>query len=232
MIIMGVLYKLLLVVVPVLLLMWYMYRICNGGNVPAKWLKMAFWGGFLLVPSVFCIIPFLDATNIYDENSLTVWGELWNMFVSGALLEELLKFILLCLIVNFFRFKKGTDLVVVAAFIGLGFACAENILYILLSDDWVGTGVARALRSLPDHCCYAIIMGYFYYWARCIKGRMKYLFYVLAFFLPVACHWGSNALLMVDNFNVFLPIILTVAVIVLSKWLINLLKSQQGGVVQ
>jgi RsiW-degrading membrane proteinase PrsW (M82 family) len=54
------------------------------------------------------------------------------------------------------------DGIVYAAAVSLGFAGLENVMYLFSSDDWVSTGIARALFSVPGHCFFGILMGYYY----------------------------------------------------------------------
>ena len=55
--------------------------------------------------------------------------------------------------------KKAKNIIVYAVFSSLGFACIENILYVL--SGGVGIAILRAILSVPGHMCFGVIMGYF-----------------------------------------------------------------------
>lgn len=86
-------------------------------------------------------------------------------FLVVGLSEELCKYLLL-------RFRSWRshhfncqfDGVVYAVFVGLGFALAENISYVLKYG--LGTALVRAVTVIPGHACFAVFMGAFYGAAR------------------------------------------------------------------
>lgn len=58
------------------------------------------------------------------------------------------------------HFNCQFDAVVYSVFVGLGFALAENISYVL--QYGFGTAVIRAVTAIPGHACFAVFMGAFY----------------------------------------------------------------------
>ena len=62
------------------------------------------------------------------------------------------------------NFNCQFDGVVYAAFVSLGFALWENILYVL--EFGFETALIRAVTAVPGHCCFGIFMGVFYGAAR------------------------------------------------------------------
>ena len=88
------------------------------------------------------------------------------------------------------------DGIVYAVCIGLAFAAAENIRYVLAAMDLIpmytteyvyATGVVRALTAVPGHFGFAVIMGYFYSFYLFSKYR-KTMYLALAFIVPVLFH--------------------------------------------
>ncbi len=89
-----------------------------------------------------------------------VVAQLIRAFVFVGLLEEASKFLFLR--TYFYRlphFDEPFDGIVYAVMIGMGFASAENILYVLQGGG--GTAVMRMFTAVPGHAVFAVIMGYF-----------------------------------------------------------------------
>ncbi len=83
-----------------------------------------------------------------------------SAFVGIGLVEELCKFFILR--THAFRkpqFNEPFDGIVYAAFVGLGFATAENVMYVW--QEGFGTGVLRMFTAVPAHYAFGVIMGYY-----------------------------------------------------------------------
>ena len=82
-------------------------------------------------------------------------------FLCVALVEEGFKWLFMYVITHKSRhFNCRFDGVVYAAFVSLGFAAAENVFYVL--QGGFGVAALRMAVSVPAHCAFAVIMGYFY----------------------------------------------------------------------
>ena len=144
-------------ILPVLLLMIYIYRQDKYEKEPVKSLAKAFIGGiaaiFIDIVLVTSIDSFFGATTF----SRTVF---YQAFLQAGIPEEFSKFVIFMILVwrdkNFDEYFDG---IVYATFIGLGFACLENIEYVL--EFGIGTGVVRALISVPGHFLFGVVLGYF-----------------------------------------------------------------------
>lgn len=99
------------------------------------------------------------------------------------------------------HFNEFFDGIVYACFIGLGFACIENIMYVFNTESLasaVHVGVMRALLSVPGHFLFAVIMGYFLGMAKFNpQKRGKYL--LLSYACPVFAHGLFDYLLMLSS---------------------------------
>ena len=83
-----------------------------------------------------------------------------------------------------------------AAFVGVGVAGFENLLYIL--QGGLGLAIGRGIFAVPAHFFFAIFMGYFFSMARFrYEQRRKYL--ALAYFVPVMLHGTYDGVLMYMN---------------------------------
>lgn len=84
-----------------------------------------------------------------------------NNFFGIALIEEGLKWLALILLTrknkNFNCFFDG---LVYAVFVSLGFAAAENLLYVFANG--FETAAIRAVTAIPGHFFDAVLMGYYY----------------------------------------------------------------------
>jgi RsiW-degrading membrane proteinase PrsW (M82 family) len=166
-------------ILPVAGLLIFIYFQDKYQKEPIKSLLKAFFGGMLavvidivLVTSIeftIGLIPILSDTVFYDS------------FLTAAIPEELCKFLIFMIFIwrdkNFDEYFDG---IVYATFIGLGFACVENIEYVF--EYGFGTGVSRALFAVPGHFLFGVLMGYFLSLAKFTpEKRKKYIFLGLLF---------------------------------------------------
>ena len=105
-----------------------------------------------------------------------------------ALVEEGCKYFTFKLMIFHDRaFDNTYDGIIYGAASALGFATLENILYVF--GGGLGTGIARAVLSVPLHACTGILMGYYFGISKYKKyndiqhnknpQRMAYVFAVL-----------------------------------------------------
>ena len=177
-------------VLPVIVLMVYIYRQDKYEKEPLGLLIRAFIGGMIAIPLDLALVSLINGV-YYSE---TVF---YSAFIEAGFCEELCKFSILFLTIWWNRnFNEYMDGIVYAAFVGLGFACIENILYVF--EGGIGTGIVRALLSVPGHFLFAVIMGYFFSLAKFNKkGRFGYLMGGL--FSAVLAHGLFDWLLMITD---------------------------------
>lgn len=184
-------------VLPVIALLIYIYRKDKYEKEPIGQLVKAFFGGILAIPVTFLFVYILNSL-WYSE---TVF---YRSFLEAGLVEELSKLIILFLFIWRNRnFNEYMDGIVYAVFIGMGFACIENILYVYSSGlesylSGIGTSVIRALLSVPGHFLFAVIMGYFFDLAK-FEKKHKMRNISLALFFPFIAHGVFDWLLMHGN---------------------------------
>ena len=144
-------------ILPVVVLMVFIYRQDKYQKEPIKSLAKAFIGGMIAIPLDILIVTGLDLALGETALAQTVF---FSAFMEAGIPEELCKFIIFMIFIwrdkNFDEYFDG---IVYASFIGLGFACIENIEYVF--SYGVQTGVVRALLSVPGHFLFGVIMGYF-----------------------------------------------------------------------
>lgn len=186
---------LILAILPVIVLSSYIYKKDKYEKEPLSMLMLAFALGMLAIPFDLLVVGIINAV-IPGESVF------YSAFFEAGIPEEFCKWALFMLIIwrnkNFNEFFDG---IVYAAFIGLGFACIENVMYVFGSENFgaaVTTGVVRALLSVPGHFLFAVIMGYFLGMARFRpEQRSKYL--ILSYVCPVLAHGLFDYLLMLSS---------------------------------
>ncbi len=182
---------------PVALLLFYIYRKDKVAPEPPKQLVKAF--GFGVVSAFLSLaisIP-LSYMGLYVEEPSTVGESIAVAFWGAAIPEEIAKLLMLWLLLRKNRFfDEKMDGIVYAVFVSLGFAAFENVLYLFDSDSWLGVGVSRALFAIPGHFCFAVLMGYYYSLAKFYpKSRTRNK--VLALVAPILAHGIYDSLLFI-----------------------------------
>lgn len=185
-------------VLPVLLLAIYVYLKDKYEREPLGLLLKAFFGGILAVPIAIALETWLSR---FIGGGPVLRG-IYNGYVVAGFSEECCKLVILTAFIWRNRnFNEYFDGIVYAAFTGLGFACVENIAYVLSSPTFeagLNTGVVRALLSVPGHFLFAVVMGY--YFARAKFDRKHRLWkFIKALLYPLVLHGTFDALLMVSD---------------------------------
>ena len=186
---------LFLSVLPAALLIIFIYRQDKYQKEPFKSLCKAFFGGMLAV--VFTIvtvriidytiglIPYLNQTVFYDS------------FITAGIPEELCKFLIFMIFIwNDKNFDEYFDGIVYASFISLGFATVENIMYVM--PGGIGTGIVRALISVPAHFLFGVILGYFLSLAK-FNNDKKGRYIIIGLLITMAAHGLFDWLLMFSD---------------------------------
>ena len=184
---------------PVVLLMGYIYKRDTFQKEPWPLLLKAFGFGVLAAMLDMLVAGALNYLIPKPEDSL-MGDALYNAFVSAAIPEEFCKLLMLylCIWKNPY-FDEYYDGLEYAAFVGLGFAGIENVLYIM--QGGLGLAIGRGLFAVPAHFFFAIFMGYFFALARFrYDNRQRYL--ILAYIIPVILHGLYDFVLMyINNLN-------------------------------
>jgi RsiW-degrading membrane proteinase PrsW (M82 family) len=140
---------------------------------PRKHLLISFLLGILsIVPAMLLELPLIWTDNLSFFSS--PFGSATKAFLLVALPEEIAKFIMLKKYAyRQLEYDEPFDGIVYAVMVGMGFATAENIMYVY--EYGVATGVIRMFLAVPAHATFAIIMGYFMGKAKFSPKRETYL---------------------------------------------------------
>ena len=185
-------------ILPVLLLLWFIYRKDREHPEPLGKLLLTFFVGcFSVIPAGLLesmLVPLGP-----DAGTAPVLNGRYNGYCVAGLSEELCKLLLLMWVIWRSRhFDEYFDGIVYAAYLSLGFACVENISYVFGGSDPIGTALMRGLLAVPAHFLFAVTMGYYLSLAKFDPaGRRRHLWKALIF--PVLLHGTYDALLMVSS---------------------------------
>ena len=166
-------------ILPVAGLLIFIYFQDKYQKEPIKSLLKAFFGGWLAVVMDIGLVTTIEySIGLFPILPDTVF---YDSFLTAAIPEELCKFLIFMIFIwrdkNFDEYFDG---IVYATFIGLGFACIENIEYVFMYG--FGAGVSRALFAVPGHFLFGVLMGYFLSLAKFTpEKRKKYIFLGLLF---------------------------------------------------
>ena len=181
-------------ILPVIILMIFIYRQDKYQKEPIKSLAKAFIGGMLSIPIDILIVTGIDAALNGTAISNTVF---FSAFLEAGIPEELSKFLIFMIFIwNDKNFDEYFDGIVYATFIGLGFACVENIEYVF--SYGFQTGVVRALLSVPGHFLFGVVMGYFLSLAK-FHPEKRGIYMISGLLLAMLAHGLFDWLLMVAS---------------------------------
>ncbi|MDM5331549.1 glutamic-type intramembrane protease PrsW [Neobacillus sp. CF12] len=174
-------------VAPGLALLSYFYLKDKYEPEPVSMVVNTFFSGALIIIPIAFIEYVLKIENIVQFNSI------YAIFSSG-LIEEFFKWTVLFFIAyKSAEFDEPFDGIVYGTSISLGFATAENILYLM--NNGMEYALTRALLPVSGHALFGVIMGYYISKAKFTKGQ-KWPFFLLSILLPVVLHGIFNFLLL------------------------------------
>lgn len=177
---------------PGIFIMVTIYNLDEYDKEPLWLLALAFIFGAINLHLDIDILDFLFSL-ITAENDFIRIGE---EALSVGFTEELLKFIVVMLIIYPNKnFDEPFDGIVYSVFVGMGFATAENMTFVL--QGGAGLAIMRMLSAIPAHFVFAVIMGYYLGKAKSSKNS-QFLFIGLSLLIPVLIHSLYDYFLFLD----------------------------------
>lgn len=157
--------ELIIAILPVILLCIYIF-IKDYNKEPFNMLAITILCGALsVIPTLACELFLGSRFNLHSENLFELF---FIILFCIAIIEEFFKWLVIYTIsFNNKEMDEAFDGIVYAVFSSLGFALVENILYVM--EGGIGTGIMRAIISIPGHASYGVIMGYFISQAKLAK---------------------------------------------------------------
>lgn len=182
---------------PVVFLMLYIYAKDKCQKEPIGQLLKALLGGVLAAIADVILLSVFGFAEVTEFSS--AFGQaFYQAFCQAALPEEFCKLLFLYWFIwKSPAFDEYYDGIEYAAFVGLGFAGLENIMYVI--QGGLGVAVSRAMFAVPAHFFFAIIMGYFFAFAK-FRPWKKKTYLILAYICPVIMHGIYDFILMYNNF--------------------------------
>lgn len=191
---------LLTALLPVAILVYYIYNKDNKSPEPTGQLVKAFFFGLLSIPLSFCMSMPLGLIGAYPAEATNILGSISTAFFGAAIPEEIAKFIMLWLVLRKNPyFDEKMDGIVYAVCVSLGFAALENIMYLFTNaDSYLSVGIARAIFAVPGHFCFGILMGYYYSLAKFYPKAPKKN-KALILIAPIIVHGLYDSILFIIN---------------------------------
>jgi RsiW-degrading membrane proteinase PrsW (M82 family) len=185
---------LVLATAPVLIILIYVYIRDKYQKEPVALLFRTLIAGAMSTIPVMFINPWLDDYTAMFSGLASVS---YRAFIVAAVVEELFKFLALYYFIwRKKEFDEKFDGIVYAVFISLGFALAENIMYVYRFGESVG--YIRALTAVPAHAFFGITMGYYFGIAKFYKIHRSYNLF-LALVIPIFLHGIYDFILMSEH---------------------------------
>ena len=177
---------------PGIFIMVTIYNLDEYDKEPLWLLALAFIFGAINLHLDIDILDFLFSLITAENDFLRIGEEA----LSVGFTEELLKFIVVMLIIYPNKnFDEPFDGIVYSVFVGMGFATAENMTFVL--QGGAGLAVMRMLSAIPAHFVFAVIMGYYLGKAKSSKNS-QLLFIGLSLLIPVLIHSLYDYFLFLD----------------------------------
>ena len=189
-------------IIPVVALCFFIYKKDVNKEPIGLLAKLFAFGFFSVIPVLVLelLVSWIFSFLLPPEEAQGFILTFINVFLSVAIIEEGFKWI----ITKFFgydnqEFDEIYDIIVYSVFVSLGFACVENLLFVL--QNGFGNAIMRALLSVPGHACFAVIMGYFFALAKINsinnnKSKVG-INLLLSILCPALVHTMYDAILMV-----------------------------------
>jgi protease PrsW len=167
-------------IAPGVALLSYFYLKDQYENEPVYMVFRTFIFGSILVFPIMFIQYVLTVEGIFNSG-------ITKAFVKASLLEEFFKwFILYFIAYKHVEFDELYDGIVYGASVSLGFASAENILYLVAHG--VDLAFGRALLPVSSHALFGVIMGYYIGKGKFSHPTVKKRFIIFSLSIPVLLH--------------------------------------------
>jgi len=148
--------------------------------------KVLLWGALVSVLAVLLELPLQYAVqHTFAAGSLSL--AFFNAFLVAATVEELCKYLVVRkTIYDDPEFNEPYDGIVYCVAASLGFAIAENILYVL--SGGIGVAILRALLSVPAHALFGVFLGYFMGLSKFAEPSRRLRFHMVGLVIAIATH--------------------------------------------
>lgn len=221
---MNTLFLLIMAVIPCVAICLYIYYTDIRNPEP---ISLLFISVFYGVISFFIALGIGYLLHTYAEiEQQDVAHQMIRAVIFVGLVEEGSKFLFLRgILFKNKHFNEAFDGIVYSVMIAMGFALAENILYVLNGDG--GTAVVRMFTAVPAHAMFGVLMGFFIGEAK-VFPTSSFLYSFLAIFISTFVHGYYDYFL----FLTFVPgmwwhaVVALVVTVVITQFAIKLRKNE------
>ena len=206
-----IIFILFVALLPVAVLLYYIYKKDRYQREPASQMLLAFVCGIgATFLSLAFTMPF-SVAGVDASAGQSVFEAISKAFCLAAIPEETAKLIMLWFFLRRCSyFDEHMDGIVYAVCVSLGFAALENIIYLFSNyPNIIGVGISRSLFAVPGHFFFGVLMGYYYSLAKFGKDD-KHFYMVLTLLAPILAHGCYDSLLFVMSVAPSVSIILTI----------------------
>ncbi|MBN2586871.1 MAG: PrsW family intramembrane metalloprotease [Candidatus Fermentibacteraceae bacterium] len=147
-----------LAVIPSLLIVYYFRRKDRARPEPGRAVTVFFLLGLLSTLPAIIIELALGSLGSGLEASRFLYPPFKAFIIAGLVEEGLKLFLVMRFAYRKHFFDEVMDGIVITVVAGMGFACLENVLYVL--GRGMTVGFLRAFTSVPMHASVSAIMGY------------------------------------------------------------------------
>ena len=181
-------------IAPIFTIILYIYFQDKYEKEPKGLLILGFLLGAILSIIIVTVIYIITGKLIPLTDEYSIWQQFIQAFVVVALSEEFSKYI----IVKYFAqprkaFNEPYDGIIYAVMVSMGFACTENIMYVL--QGGYTTAFLRAITAVPAHATFGILMGY--YMGKAKFSGNRFMLNMAGLFLAVLFHGAYDFFLFI-----------------------------------
>jgi len=177
---------------PGFIIMALIYNLDELEKEPLWLLAITFILGSIILYLDINILDYFLSYNDVQNNFLNTGIEAFTVSTT----EELLKFLVVMLIIYPNKnFDEPFDGIVYSVFVGMGFATAENLTFVLQGS--ASLALMRMISAVPAHFVFAVIMGYYLGKAKS-KKKTQLLFILLSILIPIIVHAVYDYFLFID----------------------------------
>ena len=200
---------------PPIFLLFMIYRADRVEKEPTGLLIKLFVLGMLsCLPAAFIESFLISALDVIMPDSTLLYIAIVNFLIVG-MAEEGVKYVVLKTQTwKHKAFDYRFDGIVYAAVVSLGFAFFENMFYVFGDESAFFIAGMRAVTSIPGHCTFGIMMGYYYGQAKFAEkhGNMQECrqYLKMAYLIPLLLHGFYDFILSTDYEILFFVFIIYV----------------------
>ena len=200
---------------PPIFLLFMIYRADRVEKEPTGLLFKLFVLGMLsCLPAAFIESFLISALDVIMPDSTLLYIAIVNFLIVG-MAEEGVKYVVLKTQTwKHKAFDYRFDGIVYAAVVSLGFAFFENMFYVFGDESAFFIAGMRAVTSIPGHCTFGIMMGYYYGQAKYAEkhGNMQECrqYLKMAYLIPLLLHGFYDFILSTDYEILFFVFIIYV----------------------